>query len=529
MFNFENQEPPPSHGRGNRQSVPTPGMIAFAEEQAKLTASRERRQAKKALQTAMPPTPPPSVGRAPLRDIVPPNTVIQPPLAAAATASQGHGAEGMNFFNMFPQYANGEPGILADSQPAPGQVADTFSDTIFRGPFEYNDMGGLPANEVPEATTADEPEEGVLVGQLASNVSNRIVSQPLTTSEPLQRRGGNTAGNTASPTARPFVGSPVTTAMPYVRKNLIDPIISLVPSKRTHDQVEEEPNTESPNTSRVADDPEVQANLRRATMNPQRRRIFDLAVTKFRVKLLFTNAFPDSITTMKFASEAWYQAFNSLQITLNYQGFTNPTDEELELIKARSSQFRGQVVTVARNATGPFFGLQKATDQAVINANRETVSKLLNRLSFVYQNPDNRDEPGTLFRSALIPLVLNVSCFNKKEHSEGLHGGTTSNFITLPAIALAVTTINCALDEWKTGIKVDGQFSAKIYEATYQKHLKYLKDWEEYSATRSRATDALRNNLYHQALEHAGVFEQTLPEDGGNSELTVADFAANEA
>lgn len=165
------------------------------------------------------------------------------------------------------------------------------------------------------------------------------------------------------PPSRPFTGSPVNVAMPYVRKNLVrrghllpheyrsqfvgffplskhlvlkpqqvDPIISVVPAKRTHDEVDQGHDAESAVTSQITDDPEVQANLRRATMNPQRRRIFDLAVTKFRVKLLFVNAFPDSITAMKFASEAWYQAFNSLQITLNYLGLTNPTDEELDLV-----------------------------------------------------------------------------------------------------------------------------------------------------------------------------------------------------
>ncbi|KAJ8495209.1 hypothetical protein ONZ45_g12953 [Pleurotus djamor] len=500
MFDFENQEPPPSHGRGNRQPMPTPGMIAFNQEQAKLNASRERRQAKKArqgptTQLTMPPTPPPSVGR-------------------------GH---------------------LAIHEPS-SAATSTFLNTLHGNPIVHgvSDRPSEIRAEISEAEN-NEPEEA-LAGQLVPNASSRIASQPLVFTSPLQRRA-NSAGNMTPPPSRPFTGSPVNVAMPYVRKNLVrrghllpheyrsqfvDPIISVVPAKRTHDEVDQGHDAESAVTSQITDDPEVQANLRRATMNPQRRRIFDLAVTKFRVKLLFVNAFPDSITAMKFASEAWYQAFNSLQITLNYLGLTNPTDEELDLIKTRSSQFRGQVVTIARNTTGPFYGLQKATDQAVINTNRETVSKLLNRFSFVYQNPDNREEPGTLFRSALIPLVLNVSCFNKKEHSEGLHDGTTTNFITLPSIALVVTAINCALDEWKTGIKVDGQFSAKLYEAIYQKHLKYLKDWEEYSSTRSRATDTLRNMLYHQALEHAGVFQQPLADVGGD-ELTVADFAANEA
>ncbi|KAJ7582126.1 hypothetical protein C8J56DRAFT_1100511 [Mycena floridula] len=244
--------------------------------------------------------------------------------------------------------------------------------------------------------------------------------------------------------------------------------------------------------------------LRASDLAPSRRRILILALTKYRM-------------------------VDHLEHS-DYIGNAPPTDDELELIKIRTTQMRGDMIRCARALVSPFFELKPAANAEKLNETRETVAALLKNDNFVRKDPfRNHNVPGSLFRSTLIQHIINHTAFNDSARSEGLHGDSFAEKITLPAIALVATAIQCAIEEWKTGSKVQIPFTAKVYEKSYTRHLKQLQRWEAYSSApgKSMATIILQQDLLEAAKIHAGVFGRYEPTEMIRG-LSDDNFAAEE-
>jgi len=200
------------------------------------------------------------------------------------------------------------------------------------------------------------------------------------------------------------------------------------------------------------------------------------------------------------------------------------------LIAARASHFRGVLKSVSRDPVKNVFGFEHTEhDVDIINRNRERATRLLENCSFIYKNPLARDQPGTLFRNSTIEEVIKKAFFSEKEQSLAIKKEAHFNDdggLPLVTIALTTTAIQCAIDEWKTGIRTNCDFTAKAYAKEYRKYLKTLEEWDLYTSTRRKTTLNLRRELLHNGRTHAGVTIEAITEKA--AALTIVDFAADE-
>ncbi|KAJ7749141.1 hypothetical protein B0H16DRAFT_891102 [Mycena metata] len=308
------------------------------------------------------------------------------------------------------------------------------------------------------------------------------------------------------------------------------------PAKRPFTDVEgagDERDEDSGNED--ADDDEDDSNntpvpLRTADLPPARRRIFDLAAGHLRLTTFSTAPYADGLLVDKMAINAWYTALKSLRASHGYQGGTAPTTSELALLKKRFHQVKGTVKTVSREVVMGVKGYdfkQDLTPEAIAH-NRQLVTSLLEKDSFVSLDPKNRNRPGTLFEHTSLQQVLNRSFYNNEGNSEAvLIPEYFANSLPEEGLAFIVTAVQCTIMEYQTGERIKSRMSAKTWQKIYEKHLKVIRDWKVYTTNSgSNLTQQLQIRMIQNA-RYAKV--DVTPEGGEPAALSDNDFAANEA
>ncbi|KAJ6549154.1 hypothetical protein B0H10DRAFT_1851265 [Mycena sp. CBHHK59/15] len=71
--------------------------------------------------------------------------------------------------------------------------------------------------------------------------------------------------------------------------------------------------------------------------------------------------------------------------------------------------------------------------------------------------------------------------FNNRRDEGAMHPDIFGPEFPRPALALILSSIDCSIDEWATGIKTDVPFTATDYRSVYQEHLKCLAEFEEHT------------------------------------------------
>jgi hypothetical protein len=78
-------------------------------------------------------------------------------------------------------------------------------------------------------------------------------------------------------------------------------------------------------------------------------------------------------------------------------------------------------------------------------------------------------------------------------------------------MGLTLCKYECALDEWRTGTQQPINFTGKIYERVYNTHVKSLRDWEEFSRTRTQAFYRVQQDIFRSAWSVANHLPTNLP------------------
>ncbi|KAK0442930.1 hypothetical protein EV421DRAFT_555931 [Armillaria borealis] len=255
-----------------------------------------------------------------------------------------------------------------------------------------------------------------------------------------------------------------------------------------------------------------------------------LQLTGAREKVLLDEA-ADSL-----AITAWFMRLDYLIANAHYKGRPSPTLEELNVIKQRRSQHRGDIKKAARlfvghpgNATFKFI---TPKDAAGIKQNRDLVEALTKRGAYTFADFASRQG---LFETPLLPQIIGKVYFDDGIKSEGLAFFGTDGEIPFTVVALVFAAILCAIDEWKTG-RHDTKniaFTKPLYEDSYKTHLKNLQNWAKHCSEKMKEPQIpidFRKKLYAQGKLFAGITDDEPDADSQNIEediFTAADFAAN--
>ncbi|KAJ7127997.1 hypothetical protein C8R44DRAFT_851204 [Mycena epipterygia] len=212
-----------------------------------------------------------------------------------------------------------------------------------------------------------------------------------------------------------------------------------------------------------------------------------------------------------------------------------PTTPEKNLVRARAPTtrlaFKDAAKLLVMNAYG-LIDIQSLTSPdagkilETIEANRDIYEKTEN--TYYYLNPLDATIPDSMYRHPIIQNIFNVACF-------GAHGNRRAHYfahmaeIPLVTLALIIAAVKCALDEWKTGRRVDKSFDFDPYATIYNDALTHLQGWVAWSA---KQPVNLVSRLLTEMLRIARETSTTAPVTNTVAEpsrtFSVGAYAANQ-
>ncbi|KAE9392969.1 hypothetical protein BT96DRAFT_1023261 [Gymnopus androsaceus JB14] len=239
-------------------------------------------------------------------------------------------------------------------------------------------------------------------------------------------------------------------------------------------------------------------------MSVSRREINDNAVMFLCGLLCIGNVWSEKADIMDLCVQAWFQAFEKLKPIRNFEGNTEPTEAELEILSNWGTTLRWRFKTAARKNVAQQFDLKRTHKgiegglAAMIICNRDRVAKLKDNSSYVFEDPGNRSKPGTIYCSQLLEDIIVEALYNNGKKSLGANcSDIFGDMIPMSVIALAAAAIEAAINEYGT---------ATTYRQIFDHHFKQLMNWN--TADASRQTDTLcvfRRMLMSTAHAAAGI------------------------
>ncbi|KAJ7196380.1 hypothetical protein GGX14DRAFT_673203 [Mycena pura] len=579
FVNFSAQEPQ-SYGRHHRQPVPTARLKLLNEMQAEKENQRAVRPSKGSSRpkanSSAPPGPKPSNSQTPqaahrLTSLAPVPVQYAPAQAPAyhrqdipqdipmimssdRTQVQSSGLR-------LPSTQEEDPLVYArphldhelEPRSAPSQDPDFDLDAAERLELEWDPHAaeseegheGFEDDENAQAVTADEGLRSL------PPADNQITSTPVDLSRPPARR---LIRRTAASTPPPHIAyhTPPPPAIPYAtnprqlvrRAHVLVPAAASSPDPRssptpasTKRQVSEVEGARDERDDPADDeDDEGQdggalavSRSRAADLAPVRRRIFDVAVRHMRLMSVSEAPHADAISLDRMAVASWFAALKDLQDTFGYEGSTQPTHEEIKLLKARLHQVKGDIKTVCREVIVGKHGyniLQDNSPESIAH-NRQLVTDLLTGNAFLYRDPADRSIPGTLYEHPALQAAVNRVFFNDESNSEAILTPIYfANGLPLKTIACFSNALECVIMEYQTGTREKSRMLAKTWQPKFEKYLQVLQDWKVYTTNSgSELTQKLQIKLVQNARRHAKI---DITPTAGTAVFTVNDFEKND-
>ncbi|KAI0741313.1 hypothetical protein C8Q80DRAFT_1110274 [Daedaleopsis nitida] len=199
------------------------------------------------------------------------------------------------------------------------------------------------------------------------------------------------------------------------------------------------------------------------------------AVPFFKLMISGEYAYPDALRERVWAKQAWAQATHKLQVLLA------PDIGALQVIEQYAWNLRSELKTAAKSYVQGVFGFKTGTSSAVMAHNRDLANALLKDSSFTYQNRGGPEEqPSGLYEAEILQMVIN-RVYYKGTKDDGVILRQFYTPFPLPALALVISAIQCAIDKWSTGQWNGVQFREIEYKPIYDRHIKALKKFRDNS------------------------------------------------
>ncbi|KAJ7598340.1 hypothetical protein C8J56DRAFT_913799 [Mycena floridula] len=219
---------------------------------------------------------------------------------------------------------------------------------------------------------------------------------------------------------------------------------------------EPEPESSPYMDALVAEEAAISAEM--AKFDELDRKSIEIAGMAYNYERFFSDAFPNS-------AKAEVDAIYALGRAFRLGAGELPNTAHVQLLKRRGDLTREQCKNDLRQLVVDTFHIQLQADE---EARSLVIARLLEHGAFLHQDGDK-------FRSPIIRDAFEI--LDKRFLS-----GSPSNSVgyQLPrttkcqAIALVATALECCLDEWKSGKRVDLAFKAEAYEASYKEYLANL-------------------------------------------------------
>ncbi|KAI0349157.1 hypothetical protein OH77DRAFT_1415492 [Trametes cingulata] len=212
---------------------------------------------------------------------------------------------------------------------------------------------------------------------------------------------------------------------------------------------------------------------RRGDYEKEAQEVLDLAFIIYKSMVMSRDGYPDKLTEKTWATDAWQQAAARLDVHLA------PNSEVLQIITQYSWNLRGELKTYARGCVPGAYGFKAGITTAAQAFNRERAAKILHERTFTYEtiSEDSQGHVG-LYENEIIQDIINRG-FYKSADDDGIALADIYDPFPAAGIALVLTAVQCAIEEWATGAHTSVKFSEeKKYSRAYKGHLNDLREFE---------------------------------------------------
>ncbi|KAI0039513.1 hypothetical protein FA95DRAFT_1504073, partial [Auriscalpium vulgare] len=156
-------------------------------------------------------------------------------------------------------------------------------------------------------------------------------------------------------------------------------------------------------------------------------------------------------------------------------------------------QLRGQVKTKAQHLVPSHYGLISVDSK--VDA-EDSVRLLLQKSLFHFRQLDERRGP---FGNTIIPALFAAQWLASSKADGAGPYSAHFNPPSLELIALIVTSVECALCDWKTGAKATkgNEFDQDTYQSVYIRHLTSL---DKFKKAQPAALATLQRRIWAEAV-----------------------------
>ncbi|KAG1763525.1 hypothetical protein EDD22DRAFT_1022498 [Suillus occidentalis] len=230
------------------------------------------------------------------------------------------------------------------------------------------------------------------------------------------------------------------------------------------------------------------------------QQLIKYAISHFCVRLASKYAYPDRMTQVLWAKEAWKEACECYEMEMGYNG------EIIQMITRRTSHLTSEVKGKVRPLVESIYGFESTNRESIKSRNRKLARQLKDKFGMCYRDlgdKKNNVPRSGLFRTRLNQQAANILWYRNKK-DEGVVFEKAFSPFPLPALALVYTAAECCIDEWYEGEREDISFSSGEYREAYDRHLANLKKFD--ARTKDHGIlDSILTELNNNGRLHAKV------------------------
>jgi len=171
----------------------------------------------------------------------------------------------------------------------------------------------------------------------------------------------------------------------------------------------------------------------------------------------------------------------------------------------RSMRFFHDMKMKVMHHVESLYGFDTSRAPGVISRNAAHAQALLTAMAFIYREPNFGGTPYNPYRHPIIQKAINIIWFQNKD-SDGIIFHELFTPVPIPAIALALTVIECCIDEWSDGTRRASNWDEARCKTVYNSHISSLIDLRDRSPSQGGDLLAhIQRDLLEAARIHAGA------------------------
>ncbi|KAI6010389.1 hypothetical protein BKA83DRAFT_4503539 [Pisolithus microcarpus] len=239
-------------------------------------------------------------------------------------------------------------------------------------------------------------------------------------------------------------------------------------------------------------------------------------IREYRARLCTQAPMPDHAQETALLSASWARGCQVTSVNLAR------SPQLVKLVTIRGSQIRGQLKTKLRPLVEAVYGFHSSQSKSAIKKNHALAEELKEGMNFAFKHMAAQEDGRCGFLKApQIQKIVNMMWFANK-HDDGVMFPDHFKPFPHPALALVLTGIECCIDEWATGTRMDVAFTIQEYCGMFESHLNCLQEFEE--ATKQYGVlSGICNKIYEAGRIHSGAAPLITQSQASVSARVIAD------